>query len=151
VQLGRLMNADSGMATITHGPIVEIGMPGMTMDFPIDPALDAGSLVTDIEMTLTFSRPDGMTMVLAAAEAVPPPMRVDGKINSINAEAGIANVTHGPMVEIGMPGMTMDFPLAEEVEASQLPVGTDVTLILRRNPDFSMTLMGVAVSRSVTQ
>jgi Cu(I)/Ag(I) efflux system membrane fusion protein len=78
-------------------------------------------------------------------------MQVTGQINSIDSDARTANVTHGPMVEIGMPGMTMDFPLSEDVEASRLPIGTDVTLILRRNPDFSMTLLDVTVDGSVTQ
>ena len=55
------------------------------------------------------------------------------------------------MTDIGMPGMTMDFPLAEELEISQLTVGTDVTLILRRNPDFSMTLIDVVRDGRVTQ
>ena len=45
----------------------------------------------------------------------------------------------------------MDFPLAEELEISQLTVGTDVTLILRRNPDFSMTLIDVVRDGRVTQ
>ncbi|WP_424968378.1 efflux RND transporter periplasmic adaptor subunit [Dinoroseobacter sp. S375] len=138
-------------ATISHGPMKEIGMPGMTMDFPIDPSIDLASLPTDAEMTLTFARPDGMNMVLAAAEVVPPPMQVTGQINSIDNDTRTANVTHGPMVEIGMPGMTMDFPLSEDVEVSRLPIGTDVTLILRRNPDFSMTLLDVTVDGSVTQ
>lgn len=145
------LNTENGTATITHGPMAEIGMPGMTMDFPIDPSIDPASLPTDREMTLTFARPDGMNMVLAAAEVVPPPMQVTGQINSIDSAARTANITHGPMVEIGMPGMTMDFPLSEEVEASRLPIGTDVTLILRRNPDFSMTLLDVTVDGSVTQ
>lgn len=145
------VDAAASKATIAHGPMKEIGMPGMTMDFAIDPSIDLSSLATDTEMTLTFARPDGMTMVLAAAEVVPPPMQVTGKINSIDPEARTANVTHGPMVEIGMPGMTMDFPLADGIKVSRLPVGMDVLLILRRNPDFSMTLTDIALDGSVTQ
>ena len=145
------VDTDASKATITHGPMTDIGMPGMTMAFDIDPSLDAATLMTDVEMVLTFARPDGMNMVLAAAEPVAPPMQVSGQINSIDAQSRTANITHGPMTDIGMPGMTMDFPLAEELEISQLTVGTDVTLILRRNPDFSMTLIDVVRDGRVTQ
>ncbi|WP_424972997.1 efflux RND transporter periplasmic adaptor subunit [Dinoroseobacter sp. S76] len=145
------VDTDASKATITHGPMTEIGMPGMTMAFDIDPSLDAAGLVTDVEMVLTFARPDGMNMVLASAEPAAPPMQVSGQINSIDAQSRTANITHGPMTDIGMPGMTMDFPLAEELEISQLTTGTNVTLILRRNPDFSMTLIDVVRDVRVSQ
>ena len=79
------------------------------------------------------------------------PIVVSGTIDSVDTDASKATITHGPMTDIGMPGMTMDFPLAEELEISQLTVGTDVTLILRRNPDFSMTLIDVVRDGRVFQ
>lgn len=150
---GTIESVDSAarMATITHGPMEEIGMPGMTMDFAIDPALDPAKLVTGTEMTLTFARRDGMTMVLAAVETPNPPMKVSGKINSVEPDARIANVTHGPMTEIGMPGMTMDFAISDLVDPAGLPVGTELTLLLDRNPDFSMTLVGFVAPEGLTQ
>jgi Cu(I)/Ag(I) efflux system membrane fusion protein len=145
------IDAAAGRATITHGPISEIGMPGMTMEFAVDEALNLAALEIDREMSLTFMRPDGMTMVLSAAIPTTPPMEVSGTINAVDPAARMANVTHGPMVEIGMPGMTMDFRVADEVDIGALPVGEKRTLLLRRNPDFSMTLIGTAAARSVTQ
>ncbi len=136
------IDPDAGKATITHGPIAEIGMPGMTMAFDMDPALDLETLPLGTETTLTFDRPDGMTMVLAKAAPVSPPMEVRGTINAVNADAKTANITHGPMTEIGMPGMTMDFTLDPALELSELPLKREVVLLLRRNPDFSMTLTG---------
>lgn len=141
----------TGQATITHGPIVEIGMPGMTMEFAVDADLDLASLATGTEMPLTFDRPDGMTMVLVKAEPVQPPMEVSGTINAVDASARMANITHGPMAEIGMPGMTMDFAIADEIDPAALPTGEELTLLLHRNPDFSMTLVGTAAGRSVSQ
>jgi Cu(I)/Ag(I) efflux system membrane fusion protein len=141
----------TGQATITHGPIMEIGMPGMTMEFTIDANLDLESLATETEMLLTFARPDGMTMVLANAEPVQPPMEVSGTINTVDADTRTANITHGPIIEIGMPGMTMDFAIADNVDPAALPTGEELTLLLHRNPDFSMTLVGTAAARSVTQ
>ncbi|KIN72730.1 efflux RND transporter periplasmic adaptor subunit [Sulfitobacter guttiformis] len=141
----------TGMATITHGPMLEIGMPGMTMGFALDETLDAETLVMGTELTLTFARPDGMTMLLAAAEPVVPPMEVSGTINAIDSDTGMANITHGPMMEIGMPGMTMDFAVDPAVDPASLPVGEEVVLQLLRNPDFSMTLKGIAPAAQVGQ
>lgn len=131
------------MATVRHGPIVEIGMPGMTMDFQLDLDVEPEELTIGQEMNLTFVRPDGMTMILSAAEPSAPPMEVMGTINTVDADAGMANITHGPMTDIGMPGMTMDFAVDKGIEPSSLPLGTEVILQLQRNADFSMTLLGV--------
>ncbi|WP_417692406.1 efflux RND transporter periplasmic adaptor subunit [Roseibium sp.] len=136
------VDPDAGKATITHGPIAEIGMPGMTMAFDVDPALDLETLPLSSETTLTFDRPDGLTMVLAKAEPVSRPIEVRGTINEINADARTANITHGPMADIGMPGMTMDFAVDPVLDPDNLPMDQEVTLQLRRNPDFSMTLVG---------
>lgn len=141
----------SRMATISHGPILEIGMPGMTMGFALDEALDPAVLNTGQEMTLTFARPDGMTMILSAAEPIVPPMEVSGTINAVDEAAGMANITHGPMMEIGMPGMTMDFAVDPSLDVTALPEGDEVTLLLKRNPDFSLTLVGIAPATEVTQ
>lgn len=139
------------MATISHGPIKEIGMPGMTMDFALDAAIDPAALVIGQDMTLTFARPDGMTMVLAAAAPVVPPIEVMGTINSVDPDSRLANITHGPMMQIGMPGMTMDFAIDPSVDAETLPTGGEQTLLLKQNPDFSMTLVGVAAAPEVIQ
>lgn len=138
-------------ATITHGNITEIGMPGMTMDFDLTAAVDPAALPVGVATTLTFDRPDGMTMVLAAAEMPKPPMTVTGTINTIDPEAGMANITHGPMVDIGMPGMTMDFAVDPALAAGDLPIGQDVTLLMTRNDDFTLTLVGVADDQQVGQ
>lgn len=145
------VDAAARKATITHGPMVDIGMPEMTMDFALADGLDPGALPTGIEMTLTFDRSDGLTMVLAEAEPASPPMEVSGTINTVDPAAGLANITHEPMTEIGMPGMTMDFPVGEELDTRALPLRTDVTLLLRRNADFSMTLVGIAAASEATR
>ncbi len=43
-----------------------------------------------------------------------------------------------------MPGMTMDFALSDDVDPAALPIGSKVTLRMRREADFSLTLLGVA-------
>jgi Cu(I)/Ag(I) efflux system membrane fusion protein len=89
-------------------------------------------------------------MILKEVEPIQPPMEVSGTVNSIDMDTGMANITHGPMTEIGMPGMTMDFAVDGSLDPASLPVGTEVTLLLHRNADFSMTLVG-ARAPEVTQ
>ncbi len=141
----------TGMATITHGPITDLSMAAMKMEFALDDTLDADALITGEEMTLTFARTDAMTMILTTAEPVVPPMEVSGKINSLDVEAGTANITHDPVREIGMPGMTMDFAVDPTIDPESLPVGKEVTLQLHRNADLSMTLKGIATAAEVGQ
>jgi Cu(I)/Ag(I) efflux system membrane fusion protein len=136
------VDAETRMATITHGPIMEIGMPGMTMDFEVGKKLEIASLPVGKEVTLTFARPDGMTMVLTEVETASPPMEVLGRINSVNSETRMANISHGPVVQIGMPGMTMDFSIDPALDLAGLPSGQEVTLLFTQNADFSMTLVG---------
>ncbi|WP_343032657.1 efflux RND transporter periplasmic adaptor subunit [Tritonibacter litoralis] len=146
------IDATARTVTINHGPIAEIGMPGMTMDFGVTDLLDLETLQIGAASTLSFDRPDGMTMVLAAAETIAPAMKVMGTINDINLETGMANITHGPMVDIGMPGMTMNFTIDPSVDVQELPTDVEVALLMTRNPDFSLTLVGVeARDEQVTQ
>jgi Cu(I)/Ag(I) efflux system membrane fusion protein len=145
------VDAAARRATITHGNIAETGMPGMTMEFDLTDAVDPATLPVGVQTTLTFDRPDGMTMVLAAAEVPKPPIEVIGTINAIDLATGMANITHGPMVDIGMPGMTMDFAVAPALAAGDLPLAQDITLLMTRNADFSLTLVGVADDQQVGQ
>lgn len=145
------VDASARQATISHGPLKETGMPGMTMDFALADSLDPTTLPIGTEINLTFERADGVTMVLAAVEVISPPMEVPGVINTINSTTGTANITHGPMTEIGMPGMTMDFAIASSLAQDDLPTGVDVTLLMTRNPDFSLTLSGVEAAPQVSQ
>ena len=69
---------------------------------------------------------------------------VIGTVTAIDAEAGTANVTHGPIAEIGMPGMTMDFALGDGLDPSALPIGEEVGLNLTQGQDMSLTLQGLA-------
>ena len=135
------VDAENRTASIAHGPIKEIGMPGMTMAFAIDPALDMSSLPLDQEVTLTFARPDGLTMVLTAAKAVLTVMTVDGTINGVDATARTVNATHGPLAAIGMPGMTMDFPLGDGVDIAELKPG-DAVLKIINHPDQGLIVIG---------
>ena len=135
------VDADQRTASIAHGPIKEIGMPGMVMDFAIDPALDPASLPLDRDLTLTFARPDGLTMVLTDAKPAIEVMTVDGTINSVDLAARTADITHGPLKAIGMPGMTMAFPLGDGLDPATLKPG-DAVLSIVNHPEKGLILIG---------
>ncbi|MEL6368047.1 MAG: efflux RND transporter periplasmic adaptor subunit [Pseudomonadota bacterium] len=159
-----------GKLSVSHDPIPTLGWPAMTMDLPVagfDPA--SAPLETPVELALSKGADGLFTIVGVTAEGEPateqdnaqaveaaeeqqvmetksddpPQIRVTGTVNSIDLETGVANVTHGPIAEIGMPGMTMDFRLHSEVAPEELPIGAEAPLLLVQNPDFSMTLLGV--------
>lgn len=138
------IDATTREVMIAHGPIAEIGMPGMMMAFDLADDVDPATLPLDQELSLTFARPDGMTMILAAYESKTKPMKVMGVVNSIDTDAGTANVTHGPIAEIGMPGMTMDFPLDDALDPTSLPLGEETGLLLVQGQDMSLTLRGLS-------
>lgn len=145
---GTVNSVDAGARTanVTHGPLTAIGMPGMTMEFGLAPGLDPESVQTG-PATIGLGYDAEGALILESVEPAEPPMRVMGKINEIDLAARTANITHGPLAEIGMPGMTMDFPLGAGVEPDLLPVGQDIALFLEKGADFSLTLVGVEAAQ----
>ena len=150
-----------GWLTVEHEPIPELGWPAMRMDLPASGFDPAGApLGEPVAFDLAASG-DGLYAIVAvrragsgAAEAepggataadAPAGMRMTavGTINAVDAAARSVNVTHGPLAEIGMPGMTMDFALAPGLAPESLPVGAKARLTLERGADFSLTLVGV--------
>ena len=138
------VDAATRQAMIAHGPIAEIGMPGMMMAFDLAEDMDPAMLPLDQDLSLTFARPDGMTMILKSYEMKAKLMKVMGTVNSVDVEAGTANVTHGPIAEIGMPGMTMDFPLDDALDPASLPLGEETGLLLTQGQEMSLTLQGLS-------
>ncbi len=129
-------------ATISHDAIREIGMPGMTMTFPIAEAVDPAALPVGARAVLTFDRRDAMQLVLSGAE-FDAAIRVRGTINSVDGPGRTANISHDDIAEIGMPGMTMDFPLAAGLSPDDLPVGRPVSIGLRQADGMRLEVVSV--------
>lgn len=49
-----------------------------------------------------------------------------GIINSVDAEEGVVNITHGPIPALSWPEMTMDLPVADGVDLADVQAGDDV-------------------------
>jgi len=50
----------------------------------------------------------------------------EGIINSVDAEKGVVNVSHGPIPALSWPEMTMDLPVAEGVDLADVEAGDAV-------------------------
>ena len=173
---GRVLSVTSdGKLTMAHDPIPALGWPAMQMDMAVD-----GIEVADVPLdqpvefdlsegedglfTIVAVRGEGMSETMQMSEQMSdqpepetkadetaPPIVVSGTINVVDPENRMANITHGPIMDIGMPGMTMDFAVDPSVDLATLPMGQEIGLRLKRNPDFSMTLVGFANASAVTQ
>lgn len=71
---------------------------------------------------------DGMDMKAPAAsqQAARP---VAAEIKKIDAQAGKVTLKHGPIDNLGMPGMTMAFPVKDRASLSQFKEGDAVSVI----------------------
>lgn len=75
-------------------------------------------------------------------------MAIEGAVHAkatINAIGdGTANVTHGPIPEIGWPAMTMDLPLAEGANMmGDVAPGNEVTMMLVKGADGMFAIGGI--------
>ena len=81
-------------------------------------------------------------LALASEEYTGHDMSSHGGMAGIHAEATVnsidgdkANVTHGPIAEIGWPAMTMDLTLLEGAETDGVEAGDDVMMMLEKGED----------------
>ena len=155
-----------GKLNVSHEPIPSLNWPAMTMDMPAQ-GFDLMNvpLETEVEIDLSESA-DGLYAIIGVRTAdekdtavnekvveakAPEPLSdkvdliaVKGVVNSIDPDNVTANLTHGPIKEIGMPGMTMDFKLAPNVSLDALPIGTETGVLLSMNPEtFEMVIEGI--------
>jgi Cu(I)/Ag(I) efflux system membrane fusion protein len=141
-----------GKLTMSHDPIPALGWPEMRMEFDLAGVDPAGvPLETPVSFDLAKGE-DGMFAIVALRaeaeaapepeppQATPAPITVTGTINSISD--GMANITHGPIAAIGMPGMTMDFALAEGLDPASLPIGRETVIEMAQGADFSLSVLG---------
>lgn len=60
-------------------------------------------------------------------------VHVEATVNSISG--GTANISHGPIAEIGWPAMTMDLPVLDSAEVSGVNAGDEVMMMLEKGED----------------
>lgn len=60
-------------------------------------------------------------------------VHAEATVNSIGD--GMANISHGPIAEIGWPAMTMDLPMMKGAEIEGVEVGDEVVMMLEKRED----------------
>lgn len=60
-------------------------------------------------------------------------VHVEATVNSISD--GMANISHGPIAEIGWPAMTMDLPIMEGAEVEGVEPGDEVMMMLEKGEE----------------
>jgi Cu(I)/Ag(I) efflux system periplasmic protein CusF len=58
-----------------------------------------------------------------------------GTVNSVDPAQHKLNMNHGPILEIGWPSMTMDFPVAPSVDLKAIKPGTPVNFTIKKQPN----------------
>ncbi len=69
---------------------------------------------------------------------------VDAIIHAIDADAGMINVTHDAIPEIGWPKMTMDLPVTRRVDLSNVKPESKVVLTLKKGMDNQFRVIAIA-------
>jgi len=100
-------------------------------------------------MPIVLEQAEDMSLRLASFVPPAPLIEATGTIDSVDADKGMATISHGPMRSIGMPGMTMDFPLAKGLDATSLPIGQSVTMGFSQRADMSLELTQVVGAEAV--
>lgn len=152
---------DVGKLTLRHDPVPALGWGAMTMDLPVGPGVDISAVPVDRPVEFDLAKGDGGLYVIVAVrpvegethahavQAAPEPapaitarrsFPVHGVINTVDTAKRTANISHGDIAAIGMPGMTMDFALDEALDPGALPTGSRVSLTMRQEADFSLTV-----------
>ncbi len=141
-----------GRLTMSHDPIPALGWGAMTMDMEVvdlDPATVPLNVPVEFDLTKDADGMFAITAFRAAgapaepmAEATPAARRIEAKgtIMAINPETNMATISHGPLKAIGMPAMTMDFALVDDLDPATVPIGEEVPIVFEQGPDMSLKL-----------
>lgn len=173
---------DDGKVSLSHDPIAALGWPAMRMDLPFADTVDPAAIPLEAPVEFDLARGDGAMYVITAIRTQgamdemapggdsrtgatasagepgaspaeePAPILVGGVVNAVDAEAATANISHDDIAAIGMPGMTMDFPLAGTVNPDAVPTGERVMIRMRRSGGMRLEVVSIEPEpRSVGQ
>ena len=119
------IDADKRILTLDHGAIDAWNWPQMVMDFKVDTSVDVTQLkentfyMFDIEKShdnayqvMDYSFLSGMYDVQSAT--------VTGRVNSINSQTRVLNISRGPIEKWQRGPATMEFTLASDLDISLL-------------------------------
>jgi Cu(I)/Ag(I) efflux system membrane fusion protein len=119
-----------------------------------DPVVLSGQFLIDSEASLNagFARMESAPAQDHEGHDAPEVIaETEGTINAVDAAKRSINVSHGPIPAIGWPPMTMDFGLAEGIDAAHLSAGMMITLGLGRDTAGAYIAARVTPKTEATQ
>ncbi len=159
---------------ISHGPIDELGWPGMTMEFDTLPNVDLSAIREGQEVrfqlvqehageyaikSIGLSSADSGDLIEqteprldpAATEDAPESAQETADINGmavireINASSHTLKLQHEPIEALGWPGMTMNFNVSENIDMGAFEVGQSIHFIMREYAGDSYVIEKIMV------
>ncbi|BAL26200.1 copper-binding protein [Azoarcus sp. KH32C] len=110
----------------------------------IKPFLLAAALCVAAPAALAESSHDGHLAAPTAAAGKPATMS-SGTVRKVDKGAGKITIAHGPLENLGMPGMTMAFRVGDAAMLDQVKVGDKIRFVAERVEGvFSVTKLEVA-------
>ncbi len=121
------VDADAETINLSHEPIPELDWPEMTMDFELAADLDLEGIEPGAEVRFRITEPEPGVYRVTGIEAVNGNGKGSGSddwaeavVNSVDRENREINISHGPIPDLDMPGMTMNFLVAEGVDLDKV-------------------------------
>lgn len=97
----------------------------------------AASLVGVLALSLNAQATDhaAMNMDMGAAKPASAEMAASmssGEVKKVDKDAGKITIKHGPLANLGMPGMTMVFRVADPAMLDQVKVGDKIAFVAEK-------------------
>lgn len=127
--------------TLKHGPIVNLGMPAMTMVFQVADAAMLDQFKAGDKVKFSADKVGGAFSVTKMEPAVAgessrtnPPVLVvaeaaamtEGEVRKVDKPAKKITLKHGPILNLDMPAMTMVYQVADPAMLEQVKAGDKV-------------------------
>lgn len=155
-------NVVERLVNITHGPLEAWDMPGMTMNFEVSDQVEFEQLKAGQNLHFEVTRSEsGMFSIIGIHIMSDPvieetqqvksePAWVQGEIIQVDAKQRMLKITHGPIEEWEMPGMTMHFSVADDIEISSLHEGQSLHFQVNKTEDgFYISIIHVMSSDEI--
>ena len=163
------VNSAERVINLSHERIEAFNMMGMTMNFVVADSVDIEALKEGMMLEVEVSKGDGPMYEITDTKIENQEIdhsQMDhsamghdmadgfeqrggwtlGKINSIDATARRANVSHGAIKEIPMMAMTMEFGIANDVDIDALSEGMELPMEVTMTGEGEFTITDVAIA-----
>jgi len=115
-------------------PAMSVGSPGMEMEGARGDAYDV-LLVNADGSNAVYRHYDAVPAKGATTSATPVKALTEGEIKKVDKAAGQLTIKHGPITNLGMPGMTMTFRVKDATMVDQVKEGDKIRFAADKQGD----------------